>query len=245
MVFPLVVWVSLLTAIPILGLGFLAVREVQRNTAESNAARDVALVVEEQSAAINVFTPLQIERVGALGMAQLSELGLDPDQVLALVEQDYAAIRDQNTPILNREVANFASVVEQHDFGDRPDLTPLVNTAIEQIADVRVGLVAGSAAVEETQQAYDSMLTATDMFLTETAVAFESAHPDVFDAQRLLLEQDVNRLVIRTANIETALITDVVTGTTGLDLVELIAAQIVHDESLARAARRCVLGSRA
>lgn len=237
---PLVVWVSLLTAIPILGLGFLAVREVQRNTAESNAARDVALVVEEQSAAINVFTPLQIERVGALGMAQLSELGLDPDQVLALVEQDYAAIRDQNTPILNREVANFASVVEQHDFGDRPDLTPLVNTAIEQIADVRVGLVAGSAAVEETQQAYDSMLTATDMFLTETAVAFESAHPDVFDAQRLLLEQDVNRLVIRTANIETALITDVVTGTTGLDLVELIAAQIVHDESLARAAEQHV-----
>ena len=235
---PLVVWVSLLIAIPVLGLGFLAVREVQRNMDESDAARDVVHTMEEQSAAINILAPVLIDRLGALGLARLGELGLDPEQVLVNIEQDYLVFRDENVAFLDRELAIFAEVVNQHDFGDRIDLTPRVDSAIDDVQSVRAELVTDTAGVAETQQAYDSLLKVTDDFLIETADAFKSAHPDVFDAQRLLREHDVNRLVIRTAVFETALITDFVTGTTGLDLIALIAAQTVHDEALARAAEQ-------
>jgi diguanylate cyclase (GGDEF)-like protein len=224
----------MLTAIPILGLGILALREVNGNISTADAARDVARTVEEQSAAINVFTPLQIERISAVGVARLLELGLDPIDVVAAIEEDYLAVSAQNTPVLDAQIAEFARVVDRHDFGDRTDLTQQVATAITRIETVRSGLVDGTVTVEQAQDAYDSMLAAADLFLTEAAVAFQIEYPDVFDAQDALREQELNRIVIRTASLETSLVTDVITGTSNLDIIALIAAQTVHDEALTR-----------
>lgn len=235
---PLVVWVSLLTAIPIIGLAILALREVTGNMETAAAASDVARAVEEQSAAINVLTPLQIERIGAVGVARLLELGLDPNEVVAAMEQDYLAVRDQNTPVLDEQLANLSRVVADHDFGDRPDLTDTIDDSIRQIDATRAGVVDGTVTVDQAQQAYDSMLAAADLFLTEAAVAFQAEHPDAFDAQDALRQQELNRVVLRSASLETSLITDVITGTSSLDILQLIAAQTVHDEALLRASEQ-------
>lgn len=235
---PLVVWVSMLTAIPLLGVAVLALREVRDNTENADAARAVALTVQEQSAAINVLTPLQIERIGAVGVARLLELGLDPDTVVASMGQDYLAVQRQNTPVLDQQVAAFVEVVDQHDFGDRTDLSSVVDAGVADIEMVRADLADGTVTVQQAQQAYDAMLGAADLFLTESTVVFQLAHPDVFDAQEALSDRDLSRAVIGTASLETALITDIVTGTSTLDIVELVAAQTVHDVALTRAAEQ-------
>ena len=235
---PVAAWVSMLIAIPVFGLAVFAVREVSGNRERSDAAQDIARTVEEQSAAIDVLTPLQIERIGALGTAQLLDLGLDPDQILAAIQQDYLDIRDANKAVFDDELAQFVSIVEAHDYGDRIDLTPEVVAAVDAIEDNRDAVAAGTATVVETEIAYEALLRAVDAFLDETAEAFAAENPEVFDAQRLLLEQELNRVVIRSANVETALIADVIVGAQELDLIDLVAVETVHDEALQRAAER-------
>ncbi|MEL6892658.1 MAG: EAL domain-containing protein, partial [Actinomycetota bacterium] len=112
---PLAVYVVALLLVPLTAVGLFGVREIARNNELSSTTEQLANVVELRASAATMRAPLEVERLAALGLARIHELGLAPAPVVAMTGVDFDAILAENDDRRRRAEARLMAALEGDD----------------------------------------------------------------------------------------------------------------------------------
>lgn len=187
---PLAVYVLALLVIPLIGLGALTLREIDRNDDQAAAAAAVADAAAVHAAAATLLVPLEVERIVSIGLVSIDELGLERSLVTVLTGVDFGAISLANAERLENSFESLAALLPAGSawLGD------------SDLENVRQGVFDERSAVSEMQatrasveRRFDAASQLVDDLLMWSAEPLELAATDSSTASGLA--DELNRLV--------------------------------------------------
>ncbi len=230
---PLAIYVVALLLVPLAAFGLFGSREIARNNEVASATVRLANLVELRSAAANLRTPMQVERLAALGLAKLHELGVEPGVVVSMTGLDFEAIRDANHERFVEGRNRVLTAVGGSDAVAIAWAEAFAEATIdleELVARMTTDDVPSTEEVSQAFEVVDALLDQLDRTIGADAVF--AAPPSLREANAVA---NVNAVadVVTTATEEMLLVTDLGLGTADHDEAMLVAASLRHQDALA------------
>ena len=219
-------YVVALLMIPLTAIGWFSVREVDRNDLAAERAGEIANAVAESSAASATLTPLEIERLGSLGLV-LGEAGTADDDT-------FRRLVDEARPEVDRTLAALESAMARNEAANTASVEAL-RQSIVMLDTVRERVDDGTANVSGVESGFEVVTDqATDAIASADAV-LSTIDFGSQSAVGLVRRLTLTNAVLQTAQDELHAMGAMTLGVTEMSSDEQVARPVRHEDALADA----------